>query len=353
MRISRRKSLAALAAVATFGVAGGATRSVLERYYDGPASDHFDGARFFDPHGMPPKSLAEVARWLAAGGKARWPKWAPSPYSDSPPARVEGRAWRISYVGHASFLLQTAGLNILIDPVWSERASPFGFIGPRRVNAPGIAFDALPPIDVVLVSHNHYDHLDVQTLSALAAAHRARVLAPLGNDAVMAAHDSAIRVEAHDWETRVELARDVGVTLVASRHWSGRGPLDRNKALWAAFVIDTPAGRIFHVADSGYGDGWHFRTARERHGPFRLAILPVGAYEPRWFMRDQHMNPREALKAFADCGGEFALGHHYGTFQLTDEAIEAPVEALAAARLQAGVSAERFGLLRPGQVWDL
>jgi len=129
--------------------------------------------------------------------------------------------------------------------------------------------------------------------------------------------------------------------------------LDRNKALWAAFIIETPAGRIYHVADSGYGDGWHFRQARDRYGPFRLAILPVGAYEPRWFMREQHMNPAEAVQAFLDSGAELALGHHYGTFQLTDEEIDAPVRALADARAAAAIGEERFRLLRPGQVWEL
>ena len=138
-----------------------------------------------------------------------------------------------------------------------------------------------------------------------------------------------------------------------TQHWSARGLTDRNKALWASFVIETPAGRIYHVADSGYGDGHHFRAARDRYGPFRLAILPIGAYEPRWFMGDQHMNPAESVRAFQACGAELALGHHYGTFQLTDEAIDAPEQALHAARVDAGIDPEQFRLLRAGQVWDV
>jgi L-ascorbate metabolism protein UlaG (beta-lactamase superfamily) len=250
-------------------------------------------------------------------------------------------------------LIQAAGLNLLIDPVWSERASPFRFAGPKRVNDPGIAFDDLPSIDAVLVSHGHYDHLDVATLLRLARFHHPRVITPLGNDAIMRRHDPTIRAQAHDWGDRVELGAGVAVTLAPSRHWTARGLFDRNKALWAAFVIETPAGRIFHVADSGYGDGRHFRAARERHGPFRLAILPIGAYEPRWFMRDQHMNPEESVRAFLDCGAELALAHHHGTFQLTDEAIDAPVEALQAARAAAGVPPETFRVLKPGQVLEL
>jgi L-ascorbate metabolism protein UlaG (beta-lactamase superfamily) len=146
------------------------------------------------------------------------------------------------------------------------------------------------------------------------------------------------------------LSSQVSVTLVPARHWSGRGVLDRNKALWAGFVIETPAGRIYHVPDSGYGDGAHFRNARERYGPFRLAILPIGAYEPRWFMRDQHMNPEEAVRALADCGAQFALGHHYGTFQLTDEAIDAPAAALGEALTAAKLPPEKFRVLAPGEV---
>jgi L-ascorbate metabolism protein UlaG (beta-lactamase superfamily) len=340
---------AALGAVA--GVFG--LRSATARYYDGPVSDHFDGTRFFDVDGSAPRSLADQWRWWRNGEREPWPASAPSPYSDTPPARVGGPEWRISYVGHASFLLQTAGLNILIDPVWSERCSPVSFAGPKRVNAPGIAFAALPPIDVVLVSHCHYDHLDVDTLSRLAAAHPARVVAPLGNDTIMKGHDAAIRAEAYDWHQRVELGPNINVTLVPTRHWSARGLTDRNKALWASFVIETPAGRIYHVADSGYGDGQHFRDARDRYGPFRLAVLPIGAYEPRWFMRDMHMNPAESVKALRDCGAQFALGHHYGTFQLTDEAIDAPVRALETARVEAEIEPERFRLLKPGQVWDV
>jgi len=329
----------------------------MSRYYNGPISDHFDGERFFLPYGMKPRSRRDLFRWYVdrhwRGTKAKWPAWAPSPYADRPPARVEGAALRISYVGHASFLVQTAGLNLLLDPVWSERASPFGFIGPKRVNDPGIAFADLPPIDAVLVSHGHYDHLDVATLSRLAAVHRPRVITPLGNDVIMRNRDPAIAVEAYDWGDRLEIGAGVSVTLILMQHWSARNLSDRNMSLWASFAIEAPGGPIYFVADSGYGDARHFRAARERHGPLRLAILPIGAYEPRWFMRDQHMNPAESVQAFIDCGAELALGHHYGTFQLTDEAIEAPLNALAEALRAAGIPAKRFRTLRPGQVWEL
>ena len=318
--------------------------------YRGPVTDHFNGRVFHDPHGMPPKRLGEVWRWQRSRQPAKWPVHHPSPHSDMPPPRVDGAAMRFSFVGHASWLIQAGGLNILADPVWSERASPFKTIGPKRVNPPGIAFEALPPIDVVLVSHGHYDHLDLPTLSRLAKAHAPRVVTPLGNDLTMRDHDKAIRAEAFDWGDRVTLSDEVAVSLVPTRHWSARGLFDRNQALWASFVVETRAGKVYVVGDSGYGDGIHFRRVREVHGPLRVALLPIGAYEPRWFMRDQHMNPEDAVKALRDCGAERALAHHHGTFQLTDEAIDAPVTALHAALDTAGLPRERFMALRPGEV---
>jgi L-ascorbate metabolism protein UlaG (beta-lactamase superfamily) len=325
------------------------------RDYEGPVSDHFDGTRFFDPDGSPPKSLAEVLRWQFGPDRQRekWPDRAPSPYADTPPPRVTGDKLRLSFAGHASWLIQTAGMNILIDPVWSDRASPFSFAGPTRHNAPGIAFDALPHIDTVLVSHGHYDHLDVATLSKLAAKFSPRVITPLGNDAAMHAADAAIRAEGVDWHDRIELGNGLALTLVPTRHWSSRWLFDRNKSLWASFVLETPAGKLYIVCDSGYGDGKHFRRVAEAHGPLRLAILPIGAYEPRWFMRDQHMNPDDAVKALADCGAPQALAHHHGTFQLTDEAIDAPVAALHAALDEAKIPRERFMTLQPGQVVEI
>jgi L-ascorbate metabolism protein UlaG (beta-lactamase superfamily) len=321
----------------------------------GPNSDHFDGERFFDPDGVPPKSLRDVLRWQLGRDRRRevWPKWAPSQHADKPPQRVDGDAVRLSFVGHVSWLIQTRGLNILIDPVWSPRASPIRWAGPKRVNDPGIAFEALPPIDVALVSHGHYDHLDVATLSRLHAKFSPRIITPLGNEVAMRRAEPALRAEAFDWHDRVELGGEVAVTLVPTRHWSARGLFDRNRALWTSFVLATPAGKIYVVCDSGYGEGRHFRAVRQAHGPLRLAILPIGAYEPRWFMRDQHMNPSDAVKALADCGAERALAHHHGTFQLTDEAIDAPVKALNIALDEASIPHERFVVLKPGQVVEI
>ena len=352
MPISRRRLFAGAAALATAAGGGLGLKMALGRYYTGPVSDHFDGERFFDPHGSPPKSFADLFRWWQSRQRAAWPERVSNGPVNDPPSRVAGRQMRVTYVGHASVLVQTGGLNVLLDPVWSERASPFSFAGPKRVRDPGIPFEKLPPIDLVLVSHCHYDHLDLATLSRLAADHNPRVITPLGNDTIMRGHDAAIRVESYDWGQRVPIADDFAVTLAPMRHWSARHMFDRNKALWAAFILETPAGRIYHIGDTGYGDGRHFRTAKDQYGPFRLAILPLGAYEPRWFMGDQHMNPQEAVQAFRDCRAEWALGHHLETFQLTDEAIDAPRLALGQALRVADIPAERFRALLPGEIWE-
>jgi L-ascorbate metabolism protein UlaG (beta-lactamase superfamily) len=315
-------------------------------YYQGPPSDHFDGTRFFMPGHSCDKSFADLMRWRFTGTRAKWPEEFPSPFADTPPARSE--TLRVVLVGHASFLIQVARLNILVDPVWSDRASPFSFIGPRRVNAPGIAFDKLPPIDAVLLTHNHYDHLDLATLRRLQAGHP-RVVAPLGNAKII--EGVMPEVVSLDWGGSFPLSDRVTVHLRKALHWSARGLRDRRMALWGAFVLTTPAGIVYHVGDSAYGDGAHFKAIRTEFGPPALAILPIGAYEPRWFMGSQHMNSTDAVLAWQDCGATQALGHHWGTFQLTDEPIEEPATGLVEALTKVGLPAKSFLAMRPGQCW--
>ncbi len=323
------------------------------RYYEGPPSDHFDGERFFIPGRTVDKTWRDLLRWRRENKREVWPENALPSFVDVPPARVEGSRLRVSYVGHASFLIQTQGINILVDPVWSERASPFAWAGPRRAAPPGVAFETLPKLDAVLVTHNHYDHLDAPTLSRLARAHAPRVITPLGNDAIMRAHDRDIDAEAYDWGARVPLNGAVAVHLEPAYHWSARWLGDRRMALWCAFVIETPDGAIYCIGDTGWGDGAIFSAVRQKHGDIRLALLPIGAYEPRWFMRDQHVNPEEALRIFQICGARQALAHHWGVFQLTDEAIDAPPRALREAMAREGVDAAHFRILRPGEALDL
>jgi L-ascorbate metabolism protein UlaG (beta-lactamase superfamily) len=323
------------------------------RYYSGPVSDHFDGRIFFNPNGIPPGRLRDLLRWQFNGQRSKWPSEWPSPFPQAvPDARIDGENLRVTMVGHATLLIQTAGLNILTDPVWSDRASPFSFLGPKRVTPPGIRFEDLPPVDLVLLSHNHYDHMDMATLARLKTAFDPLIVTPLGNDTILKRRLPDARIAAHDWGEIVQHGPTT-IHVEPVHHWSARGFGDRRMALWAGFVLETPGGRIYHVGDTGFHDGINYRTAAEKHGGFRLAILPFGAYEPRWFMKGQHQNPEEAVEGMLLAGAAHVAGHHWGTFQLTDEPIDEPREKLMATLAAKKVPSGRFRPMRAGEVWDV
>lgn len=251
----------------------------------------------------------------------------------------------VTFVGHATFLIQTGVANVLIDPVYSDRASPFTFAGPRRVRQPGVAFDDLPSISVVLLSHNHYDHCDLPTLQGLDRRFHPLVVTPLNNGPLLKSAGLR-RIEELDW-WQAAATTPLRITLTPAQHFSARSPFDRNRALWGGFVISAGGRRIFFAGDTGYGP--HFHEVRERAGPIDLALLPIGAYEPRWFMKDVHMNPAEAVQAHLDLDARQSIGMHFGTFHLTPEAIADPVTALEEALLARHVPTARFRTLDVGE----
>lgn len=318
-------------------------------YYSGPVSDHFDGLRFLNPAGEPEtdRSLGDVLRWRRNIPDNPWPACVPvTPVR--PTASVDGV--QITMVGHATLLIQIGGFNILTDPVWSKRASPFGFAGPKRVTVPGVALADLPRIDAVLLSHNHYDHLDMATLRLLHRDHDPLIITPLGNDTIIRRRVPAARVVPLDWGQSVDLAPDVRAHVVPALHWSSRSPRDRRMALWGGFMVRAKGRLVYFAGDTGYGTGAIFHKLRQDYGPVDIALLPIGAYDPRWFMGAQHTNPAEAIAIMKHLEAKLALGIHWGTFKLTDEPRDDPLRQLDHAIAQQGIDPQSFIAMHAGQV---
>jgi L-ascorbate metabolism protein UlaG (beta-lactamase superfamily) len=298
-------------------------------------SDHFDGKRFVNSDGFAGQPFSAVLRMLREP-RTPWPDRVEQ-HPRRPP-ELDGAAALVTFIGHATFLIQTASGNILTDPMYSRRAGPLNMLGPRRVRQPAVPFDELPPISIVLLSHNHYDHCDRRTLGLLAERFDPIVVTPVGNGRLV--RSFGIRqVEELDWWQRAEF-RGLPITVTPAQHFSARGFTDRNRALWGGFLLATGERRILFAGDTAYAP--FFRDIRTRLGPIDLALLPIGAYEPRWFMQSVHMNPAEAVQAHLDLEASESVGMHFGTFQLTTEGIDEPQRALDEACRARGVPHAQF-----------
>ncbi len=311
-----------------------------------PASDHFDGKRFFNPHIVGrEKGIGDVWRWIMERKPVKWPAWVEN--GNWPlPNPVPADAISVTFIGHACFLIGIGGRWFITDPVYADRASPVPFAGPKRVRAPGLAFDDLPRLDGVLVSHNHYDHLDRAALRELDRRFQAPVVTSLGNRALIAACGPEVVTELDWWQSHP--VGGVEITYVPAQHFAARGPFDRNATLWGGFVLRAQGRTVYFCGDSGYCP--HFLEIGARFPGIDLSLLPIGAYEPRWFMRQMHMDPADAVQAHLDLGSRRSIGMHYGTFAgLTDEGIDDPVNALATARAAHGLEEADFGTLEVGR----
>lgn len=323
-------------------------------YYRGPVSAHFDGTRFKNPDSDVDEAALRQDRsrssyWRRILNRAeRGPQWpehiAVQHYPIAP--RVDGPAMVATWVGHSTFLVQANGLNILTDPIWSERAGPFG-VGPGRVAPPGIAFDKLPRIDVVLVSHNHYDHMDLATLKRLWVRDRPLIVTSLGNDSVIG--QAGVPSRALDWGGRVAVRPGVEVIVARNHHWSSRWLSDKNRALWSGFVVAMPGGNVFFAGDTGAGDrAWADEAAH--YGPVRLALLPIGAFRFRagQMGNGNHIGPVDAVDIARRLGATRTIGMHWGTFRLSNEGYDTPARLLAAAMRCTG-QAGRFDTVTLGK----
>jgi L-ascorbate metabolism protein UlaG (beta-lactamase superfamily) len=280
--------------------------------------------RFDDRATGPARGPRDMLRWKVldrlAGRRVRDPGGFVPPVVDNDGARVHAPAPSLTWIGHASFVVRLGGRLIATDPIWSPRIS--GVVA--RTAPPGVALEALPPLDVVTISHNHRDHLDLPTLKRIGPA--ALYVTPLGNGSILRSAGLSRVVELDWWQSHSDGALEI--TLVPARHWSMRTPWNRNEMLWGGFVVRGPEGAAYHAGDTAMFDG--FSEIGRRAGPIDWAILPIGAYEPRWFMQPQHMNPEEAGEAFLQLGARTLVAMHWGTFRLTDEPLGEPPERLRA-----------------------
>jgi len=311
----------------------------------------WDGRRFRTPNpDLREQGFRDVVRWMKGRRPAKWEEIA---VDASPPLahRIEGAEIVVQWVGHSTLLIQTSNLNILTDPIWSPRCSPFSFAGPKRVAAPGVPFDQLPSIDLVLLSHDHYDHFDLPTIRALQSRHRPVFVVPSGVAKRLRRLDGAHVVEIGWWESTSK--RDCRIVAVPAQHHSGRGMGDRYETLWCGFVIETPsAGSIYFAGDTGW---WQDGLAAigQAFGDVRLAAIPIGAYSPRWFMSPVHIDPAQAVDLFELTGAAQAVAIHHSTFQLSDEPMTEPAERLGAELERRRIAADRFRALRHGESWRL
>lgn len=317
--------------------------------YRGPVSDHFDGERFKNAGPFEERNFGDVLKWrLSKRPVSKWPEWVEIAQQPAPPP-VVARGVRITMINHATVLIQTEGINVLTDPVWSERVGPVSWLGPKRHKAPGVAFEALPKIDAVVISHNHYDHLDLPTIARIAARDRPVIMAGLGTAALFEEHAIPGAVDLDWWQSRT--IGTATITFAPAQHWSTRGVSDRNVNLWGSWFIAARAGDVYFAGDTG--DGPHFAQIRERLGAPAIALLPIGAYLPRWFMRPQHIDPREAVAAHRTLGARHSVAIHWGTFNQADDGIHQPALELIDVLRSEQLPISAFRLLENGEFFAI
>jgi L-ascorbate metabolism protein UlaG (beta-lactamase superfamily) len=307
-------------------------------------SNHFDGRRFYNPDAPQVPGFLDALRWKLTSRPERSPGFISDVEQSIPLGRVDGNTLRITLVNHSTVLLQQRGSNVLTDPIWSERASPVSWIGPRRRRKPGVRWEDLPSIDAVLISHNHYDHMDLPTLRQLAARKDSTFIVPARGARVLRSENIGPAHEL-DWGESLSLP-NVTIHCVPALHFSSRGIFDRNVTLWCGYVIESPERLVYFAGDTAFGP--HFAQIRETFGSPHLALLPIGAYEPRWFMSPVHMSPDEAVRAHEILAARTSIAIHHGTFQLADDGLDTPRKQLIACAPR-----DSFFVLNNGQFADI
>lgn len=347
--------------------------------YEGAVSDHFDGKQFFNPSGQNSKGFEDVAKWQF--GKREKGVWLPVEdfkFGEKPTAEIDSKTaekdpsvknafssnlsnLRVTFVGHSTVLLQFDGWNVLTDPVWYARCSPVQWAGPKRIKPAGIRLEDLPPIHLILQSHNHWDHLDIHNLKKICQKYHPQVVTSLGVSAFLRQHGIEKCVDL-DWNdtflvkkptnTEGSLFSELTVTCLPAQHFSGRGTHDRNATLWSSFMLSSPTvGNIYFAGDSGYAP--FFKQIGQQFNKIRLALIPIGAFKPEWFMSPIHCTPSEAVQIHLDVNAEKSLAIHHGTFPLADDGQEEPVNELKKALILRGMPEDDFFILKEGNFRDV
>ncbi|SYZ74544.1 conserved hypothetical protein [Candidatus Zixiibacteriota bacterium] len=314
--------------------------------YDGPQSGHFDGKYFH--YNEPDHTFADHLKWLWEMKTVDWPEWIDNPPMPAPIKFVSGDSLKITYINHATVLIQTDSLNLLTDPIWSMRAGPFSFMGAKRIRAPGIKIGDLPKIDIILISHDHFDHLDLPTLRTLVQRDNPRIIAGLGIGELLASEEISKVTQLDWWQSTVASQSQLKITFVPSKHNSGRFIWGNNRTLWGGFVIEGKAGNIYFAGDTGFGP--FINEIKNHFGSFRATILPLGNYEKRWFMKEEHINPEEAVLIHLLLESRQSIGMHFATFcEHPEQAVDAHVRDLHKALLSHNLLDSDFWILRFGE----
>lgn len=314
--------------------------------YTGPVSDHFNGKKFFNPHQRAPHKASQVIKWMFNRKKGAWKKIDSAEPGAVPPALVN-TGIRITFVNHSTFLIQADGLNILTDPIWSKRTGPVEWAGPMRMRPPGLDLESIPKIDLILISHNHWDHLDIKTLKKLENRDHPAIITSLGVSKFLQ-REGLTKTTDLDWWDETLVRDGISVQAVPAQHFSGRGIFDRDATLWSGLVLKRPAGNIYFAGDTGYNVST-FKEIGARCSPIAVALIPIGAYKPEWFMSPIHCSPHEAVKIHQECRASVSIASHFGTFGLADDGEFDPPNALRDAISQSGIDSKAFLIPEEGE----
>ena len=316
--------------------------------YDGMFSDHFNGSHFYNKYTVKEEKAKKFWKMRLTEPFEKWPSWVEiKPQAkDKVHDRIDKDNLKVTFINHASILIQTANVNILTDPIWSKRCSPFSYIGPKRVHNPGMKLENLPKIDIILISHDHYDHLDINSLKQLQKKFNPTILVGLGVSKILKDHGIKNTFEL-DWWDKVQVHQGLDINFTPAEHWSGRGFRDTNTTLWGGYFITTPKYKVYFAGDSAVSP--IFKDIRNRYGDPDISFLPIGSFLPRWFMKPSHMSPDEAVFAHKMLRSKKSVGIHWGTFQLSAEAREAPVSELKKANKKYNVPNDEFVVMLPGE----